>query len=74
MAYTEESRNKWRASMIERYGSWENVLAEMKRRKQKGGQTSTTGGFASNKVGADGLTGRQRAAKYGVKKPYKNIQ
>lgn len=28
----------------------------------KGGKNSTTGGFASNKVGADGLTGRQRAA------------
>ena len=74
MAYTEESKSKWWGTMLATYGTREKVLAEMKRRKQKGGQTSTTGGFASNKVGADGLTGRQRAAKYGVKKPYKNIQ
>lgn len=27
-----------------------------------GGKNGHTGGFASNKIGADGLTGRQRAA------------
>ena len=31
-----------------------------------GGKNSKRGGFASDKVGADGLTGRQRAAKVGV--------
>ena len=31
-----------------------------------GGRKGTTGGFASNKVGADGLTGRQRAAVAGL--------
>lgn len=31
-----------------------------------GGTRSTNGGFASNKVGKDGLTGRQRAAKVGT--------
>ena len=30
-----------------------------------GGVKGRTGGFASNKVGTDGLTGRQRAAKAG---------
>ncbi len=32
-----------------------------------GGQRGTTGGFASSKVGADGLTGKQRAALAGAK-------
>ena len=31
-----------------------------------GGQRGRTGGFASDKVGPDGLTGRQRAAKVGA--------
>lgn len=31
-----------------------------------GGRISKTGGFASNKVGADGLTGKQRAMVAGV--------
>ncbi len=31
-----------------------------------GGKLGTTGGFASSFVGADGLTGRQRAVKAGV--------
>jgi hypothetical protein len=30
-----------------------------------GGKHGTTGGFASEKVGADGLTGRERARKAG---------
>ena len=33
---------------------------------KKGGKLGTTGGFASNKVGADGLTGRQRASTAGT--------
>lgn len=32
----------------------------------KGGRNGRTGGFASNKVGADGLTGPQRAALVGA--------
>ncbi len=32
-----------------------------------GGSVSAGGGFASNKVGADGLTGKQRAKVAGVK-------
>jgi len=34
---------------------------------RKGGQNGTTGGFASEKVGEDGLTGRQRASLAGAK-------
>lgn len=32
----------------------------------KGGKRSRTGGFASKKVGADGLTGAERARQVGV--------
>jgi len=34
---------------------------------QMGGLNGTTGGFASDKVGEDGLTGRQRARLAGIK-------
>lgn len=34
---------------------------------RKGGRKGTTGGFASNKVGKDGLTGSQRASIVGAK-------
>lgn len=34
---------------------------------KKGGQRSRNGGFASKKVGADGLTGKERAAIAGAK-------
>lgn len=47
---------------IRKYGK--DFYREMGR---KGGQKSTTGGFASNKVGNDGLTGFQRARIAGAK-------
>lgn len=34
---------------------------------RKGGSNGNTGGYASDKVGADGLTGRQRAKISGAK-------
>lgn len=37
-----------------------------KRIGAKGGRNGATGGFASNKVGEDGLTGRQRAVLAGA--------
>ena len=37
-----------------------------RRNGQKGGKNGNTGGFASNVVGADGLTGRQRAVLAGA--------
>ena len=38
-----------------------------KRLGSLGGKKGTTGGFASNKVGADGLTGKERAKLAGMK-------
>lgn len=34
---------------------------------KKGGKNGHTGGFSSDKIGADGLTGRERARMYGLK-------
>ena len=49
------------ATNIRKYGDdfYRRIGAE-------GGRLGTTGGFASDKVGSDGLTGRQRAAKAGA--------
>ena len=47
---------------IERYGK-----DFYKRIGQIGGRNGTTGGFASTKVGKDGLTGVERAKIYGRK-------
>jgi hypothetical protein len=38
-----------------------------KRIGQLGGRQGRTGGFASGKIGEDGLTGKQRAVKAGAK-------
>lgn len=50
-----------RATNIKKYGKdfYRNI-------GRKGGARGTTGGFASQKVGADGLTGRQRAKLVGA--------
>lgn len=37
-----------------------------------GGKRGTTGGFASDKVGADGLTGKERARIAGIRGGYKS--
>ena len=42
------------------------------RNGKKGGEKSSTGGFASLKVGPDGLTGPQRAKVVGYKSGYKS--
>jgi len=60
--------------MLAQFKTRDAVLAEMKRRRKAQGEMSTTGGFASDKVGKDGLTGPERAKKYGGKKPYKSIE
>jgi len=65
---------KWWAGMLAKYGSEQAVREEMARRKQKQGKESTTGGFASDKVGADGLTGRERAKFYGGKNNVRKIK
>ena len=48
----------------ERYG--EDAYKKIGSRGGKSSMNNKNKGFASNKVGGDGLTGRQRAKKYGV--------
>jgi len=52
---------KAKATMIKKYGSEEAYRDFCKEVGRKGGLASNNGGFASWKVGNDGLTGRQRA-------------
>ena len=61
MSGTKAGGIKARATNIKKYGKdfYRNI-------GRKGGSRSSTGGFASKKVGADGLTGRQRAKLVGA--------
>lgn len=61
MSGTKIGAMKARQTNLERHG--EDFY---KRIGAKGGRNGTTGGFASNKVGEDGLTGRQRAVLAGA--------
>lgn len=56
MAGTIEGARKTRAKVVAKFGEdfWKNIGS-------KGGKNGKTGGFASDVVGKDGLTGRQRA-------------
>lgn len=58
--------SRWWSTMIERFGSEEAIRDHMVAMGKKGGKLSKTGGFASNKVGPDGLTGRERARLVGA--------
>ena len=60
-------RSKYRESMIKKFGSEEAYLEWRRNISIKGGKKSGVGGFGTDKVGKDGLTGRERAAKYGKK-------
>ena len=60
MAQTKEGAKKAIFSIKQRYGD-----DFYKTIGSKGGKKSKTGGFASNKVGADGLTGKERASRVG---------
>lgn len=62
MAGTKAGGMKARATNLAKYG--DNYYASIGR---KGGQNGHTGGFASDKVGADGLTGYERAKVAGAK-------
>lgn len=67
MVGTKQGGIKLRETMIKKYGSyeaWRKALAEGGRR---GGRNGTTGGFASDVRGADGLTGIERARIAGKK-------
>lgn len=61
MSGTKIGAMKARQTNLERHG--EDFY---KRIGAKGGRNGTTGGFASNKVGEDGLTGRERAVLAGA--------
>lgn len=61
MAGTKEGAAKAVATIRDRYGN--DYYARLGR---IGGQNGRTGGFASDLVGKDGLTGRERAKKAGV--------
>lgn len=62
MSGTITGGRKAAATNMRRYGS--DWYAEIGR---KGGRNGRTGGFASDKVGEDGLTGRERARIAGAK-------
>lgn len=52
---------KWKQTMLKKYGE-DGLRKKMQGIGAKGGRNSGTGGFASDVVGKDGLTGRERAA------------
>jgi hypothetical protein len=52
---------KWRKTMIKKLGSAEALRVKMQLLGALGGAKSNNGGFASSKVGEDGLTGKERA-------------
>lgn len=58
--------SRWWSTMIERFGSKEALHDHMVAIGKKGGKLSQGGGFASTKVGVDGLTGRERARLVGA--------
>lgn len=58
---------KWRKTMLEKYGGEEGVRKMLQRSGAKGGAASKFGGFACEKIGPDGLTGRERASIAGRK-------
>ena len=61
MPRNEEAKRKWRQTMANKYGeNWGSKFAS------KAGKASTPGGFGTDKVGKDGLTGKERATKFGV--------
>ncbi len=61
MSGTRAGGLKTRDTNLKKYGKdfYKNIGRD-------GGRSSKAGGFASDKVGADGLTGRERAAKVGA--------
>lgn len=62
MPGTAAGYKKFKENKIKQYGSeeaWKN--AEVRVFGKRGGEASRSGGFASDKVGKDGLTGRERA-------------
>lgn len=63
----EDANSRWRKTMYEKYGGKEGVRKRMSEMGRIGGKRSRNGGFASDVVGADGLSGRERARLAGAK-------
>lgn len=61
-----KSNTKWLETMIKKHGSYEAVQELQRELGRRGGKLSRNGGFASNTVGSDGLTGKERAKVAGV--------
>lgn len=59
----EEASKRWRETMEKRYGDYSSF---MKKIGSKGGKNGSSGGFACLKVDENGMTGPQRASKYGT--------
>lgn len=58
--------NAWLKTMITKHGSLEAVREIQREIGRRGGKRSTGGGFASEVIGADGLSGRERARVVGA--------
>lgn len=57
---------RMRQTLAEQYGSYEAYLEQTKIWGRKGGKKKgKKGGFGSEEIGSDGLTGRARAKRYG---------
>lgn len=67
MPNTKEGGKKAQQTLLQKLGSAEAVREYYKNIGAMGGKKSRGGGFASNKVGADGLTGAERARLAGSK-------
>lgn len=62
----EVASERWRQTMLKKHGA-DGVHKKMQEIGARGGRNSHNGGYASEKVGADGLTGRERARVAGAK-------
>lgn len=63
----DRAAQKWHDTMLARLGSEEAIREHYRIIGRKGGLKGHTGGFASEEVGADGLTGPERARIAGKK-------
>ena len=66
MVQTKAGGKKYRETMIRKYGSEEAWKDYLRTIGSRGGANGNTGGFASSKIGKDGLTGRMRAVLAGA--------
>ena len=61
-----KKNSQWKITMLKRFNGDEQALHEhMASIGARGGAESTGGGFAADFIGKDGLTGPERAAKFG---------